>query len=100
MRASLTDLDALLLQKLAELQQNKGISSVNVRKQDEIALVTIFDTADLAKPKCKLAPDDTKKVVDRYGVNTEASKKAFMDDFALVLRKMLRHGYGNTLQTI
>ena len=54
----------------------------------------------MAKPKCKLAPDDTKKVVDRYGVNTEASKKAFMEDFALVLRKMLRHGYGNTLETI
>ena len=31
LRASLTDLDARLLQKLAELQQNKGLSSgVNV----------------------------------------------------------------------
>ena len=54
----------------------------------------------LAKPVCSLAPADTRAIVDRYGVNTDASRKAFMEDFAAVLRKMLRHGYGNNLQTI
>ena len=49
---------------------------------------------------CGLAPKDTRQMVDLYGKTTEASKKAFMEDFARVLRKMMRHGYGNTLHTI
>ena len=54
----------------------------------------------LSKPLCGLAPTDTRSAVDRYGKNSAASRQAFMDDFAIVLRKMLRHGWGNTLQTI
>ena len=51
----------------------------------------------LSRPVCGLAPADTREAVDRYGVNTVASRKAFMTDFPIVLGKMLRNGWGTTL---